>query len=544
MSPDGAGLSDSLVYNAREHGLAGNGKTNDQPALAALVDALGAAVAADGRPRVIYCPPGVYSIRDQGTVWRSGVSLVGAGPAATRFALANPGNRADPTPLAFYTELQHGAGPGDHLADCSFANFEIDGSGVQMDEYNVLAKGLGLQYMVRGRFRDLYIHDTGATGLGCDFLQDTVIQSVLVVNCGRLDNGEQMGGAGIGIGVGGWGGIERLTISACTAVGNGTNGIFLEMQQGMWPPPRGIRIIGCHAEGNRFGISDWGCDGLIVSACTMIANHEAGYDLSALGTAKVAGRGGMVVGCVLDSNIRDGMGIGNTPGPYTFRGNRISRNGRYGYWGHNLAGGHQTAANDIAIDGNEFWDNALDGVRLDASLTDLAVVGNRIRNNGRRSEPATRGGGPAVRYTDRSLIDAGARWHPDGHLGKWLTVGSQRAIVTRNSETELSLAAFRPGATTAWAEGVPPDGAEYDLPDSPATRAGITVAAPAVRPTIRDNRAWDNQSRQTQTHGLWITESGATEAGWIVDNNFDGNAIAATRFDAAPVDTAPAERGG
>ncbi|TWH69933.1 pectate lyase-like protein [Micromonospora olivasterospora] len=68
-----------LLCNAREHGLTGDGTTNDQPALAALVDRLGKAFAADGRARVIYCPPGVYMIRDAATVWRSGVSLVGRG---------------------------------------------------------------------------------------------------------------------------------------------------------------------------------------------------------------------------------------------------------------------------------------------------------------------------------------------------------------------------------------------------------------------------------------------------------------------------------
>ena len=76
-------------------------------------------------------------------------------------------------------------------------------------------------------------------------------------------------------------------------LGNGTNGIFLELQKAYWPPPRGYRIIGCHSQGNRFGISDWGADGLIVSACTMTGNLEAGFDVSAQGTSSVAGRGGM-----------------------------------------------------------------------------------------------------------------------------------------------------------------------------------------------------------------------------------------------------------
>ena len=63
-----------LWCDARQYGLTGDGVTNDQPALAALVDRLGDGYAADGRARVIYCLLGIYSVRDAGTVWRSGVS--------------------------------------------------------------------------------------------------------------------------------------------------------------------------------------------------------------------------------------------------------------------------------------------------------------------------------------------------------------------------------------------------------------------------------------------------------------------------------------
>lgn len=401
--PAGAGVCD-----ARAHGLAGDGRTNDQPALAALVDALGAGYAADRRPRTIYCPPGEYAIHDVGTVWRSGVSLVGAGPGATRFRLANPGAPDSPTPLAHFTAARHGASRDNHLADVTFAGFEIDGSGVRLAAYDLLAKGLGLQYVLRGRFRDLYIHDTVATGFGCDFLQDSFVESVLVARCGRLDNGQEWGGAGIGIGIGGWGDSERLTVANCTATGNGTNGIFVELQHPRWVRPRGIRIVGCHAEGNHFGISDWGADGLIVSACTMTGNLAAGYDVSGRGSVGVAGRGGLVTGCVVDGNVRDGVSIGDTPGPYQVRGNRISGNGGYGFRAQNLTG-IGTAAVALAVEGNDIWGNGRDGVRLDAPLRHPTVAGNRMWDNrmwdnGRRSGPP---GAPANRAGRTATGDAG-----------------------------------------------------------------------------------------------------------------------------------------
>lgn len=523
-------LPEGLFCNARDHGLVGDGVANDQPALAALVDTLGAAYAADGRGRAIYCPPGVYSIRDAGTVWRSGISLIGAGMGATKFVLSNEGNRVDPTPLAYFTSVQHGASRENHIADCTFASFEIDGSGVELARYDYLAKGLGLQYVQRGRFRDLYIHDTAATGLGCDFLQDSVVEGVIALRCGRLDTGQQMGGAGIGIGVGGWGESERLTVSACTAVGNGTNGIFLELQQKSWPRPHGIRITACHAEDNRFGISDWGAEGLIVNGCTMIGNHEAGFDVSAQGTCGIAGRGGIVADCVIDANILDGLSIGNTPGRYAIRGNRISRNGRYGYRQHNLVG-DQVPAREIVLEGNEIWENGLDGIRIDAGLIDAAIVSNRVRNNGRRAEPAAAGAGETVSYTRTAVRDTGADWLPDGHRGKMVTVGNRAAIVATNTATELVLAPVRPGATTGWAGSSPPAGDGYRLPDVPAHRAGIALAAATSDLTIRGNRVWDSQGHKTQTHGLWVTGDGTRGSANLQDNDLAGNAVSATLFD-------------
>ena len=46
----------------------------------------------------------------------------------------------------------------------------------------------------------------------------------------------------------------------------------------------------------------------------MIGNHQAGYDVSALGTTSIAGRGGIVTGCIIEDNVWDGAAVGNTPG--------------------------------------------------------------------------------------------------------------------------------------------------------------------------------------------------------------------------------------
>jgi hypothetical protein len=522
------------VHNAREHGLAGDGVRNDQPALQELVDMLGAACAADGLPRVIYAPPGVYSIRDAGTAWRSGVSLIGAGAGATRFVLSNAGNPDDPVPLAFFTTQQHGASVANHIADVTFADFEVDGSAVQTPEYTVLAKGLGLQYVLRGRFRDLYIHDTGGTGFGCDFLQDTVVHGVVAERCGRMGKGDDPGGAGLGVGVGGWGDDERLTINACTATRNGMNGIFLELQKDTWPPPCGIAVTGCHVQHNRFGISDWGAQGLVVSACTIVGNLVAGFDVSSQGTTSVGGRGGIVSACLIDGNVGDGIVIGNTPGPYSFRGNRVSGNGRFGFHRADLEGGDQEATRDVVLHCNEIWGNALDGIRIGAAVIDQSIVDNRVRGNGRQCAPRASRGGDGVEYTETTVTDRAAHWACDGHRGKQVVADGQTAWVVANTETELLLLSFRPGAETAWRDGTPAAGAAYSLPDAPATRAGVAIAARTDGVTLRANRVWDSQGDKTQTHGLWIAARGACVDARVVDNDLLGNAQAAARFDAQP----------
>ncbi|MFF0701997.1 right-handed parallel beta-helix repeat-containing protein [Streptomyces tendae] len=537
-----------LTADAHEYGLVGDGTADDGPALQKLVDALGDATAGDGRPRTVRVPAGRYLIRDKPVLWRSGVSLIGAGRGATCFALTNPGAPTQPVPLAWFTTAQHGAGRDHHVADVTFAHFEIDGLGVETEEYEVLAKGLGLQYVLRGRFSDLWIHDTAATGFGCDFLQDTVVEGVLTERCGRQDPGEKMGGAGIGIGVGGWGPVERLAVTGCTARGNGTNGIFLELQQDDWVPPRGIRLTACHAEDNRYGISDWGADGLLVTGCTMLGNHVAGFDVSAQGTTSVGGRGGLVTGCVIDGNAGDGIALGNTPGPYGFHGNRVSDNGRYGYWEHNLSGGDQEPATDIVLESNDIHDNALDGIRVDAPLHEPAIFGNRIRGNGRRAAPEYHGGGEGVHCGPLSLTDERADWLPGGHRGKELTIGGEpggaevtaeasaevTAGVTDNTATRLTLAPLRPGAGTAWPHGTPGPGTAYRLPDSPAPRAGLTAAAAVTHPYVHGNRVRDDGHPRTQVHAVWIAPEATWTGGRVSGNDFSGNGSASTRFDSAP----------
>ncbi|GAB3862964.1 hypothetical protein GCM10029963_70450 [Micromonospora andamanensis] len=176
------------------------------------------------------------------------------------------------------------------------------------------------------------------------------------------------------------------------------------------------------------------------------------------------------------------------------------------------------------IDSNEFWDNGLDGIRVDRPMIDAAVTNNRIRSNGRQCAPAATGSGESVRYARRAVSDRAAVWQPDGHRGKLLRVGSRQALVVGNTEMELDLADLRPDAAIAWNEDVPPPGASYELPAAAPVRAGIVVNAHFESATVRGNRIWDSREDRTQSYGLWISDQGVCVSCRVEDNDLAGNA--------------------
>src|SRR3954464_3542312 len=272
------------------------------------------------------------------------------------------------------------------------------------------------------------------------------------------------------------------------------HGIFVELKQSKPIRPRAIKILGCHCIGNRYGISDWGAEGLVVTTCLICENHEVGFDVSAEGTSQKAGRGGLIADCLIDGNGRDGVSIGNTHGTYVVRSCRISHNGRHGYYEHNIKGDPQPGR-EIAIESNEIWKNGVDGIHVRAPMVDASIVGNRIRNNGRRRAPAAKGEGI---YTEVTLKDERAHWPRDGHKGKTVLAAGMQALVASNSENELFLFPHKPGAKLAWEKGPPPPGALYIHVNAPPVRAGIHIAARVEGAWIRSNRSWENQEHRSQ----------------------------------------------
>ena len=166
------------------------------------------------------------------------------------------------------------------LRDNKYENFEIDCFGVTVNTYAAGNKGLHITHMLRPIFRDLYIHDSSATGLGCDFLMDCTMVNNVVSHCGRqvFEFGQGGGGSGIGIGTGAYT-SESALINGNFVTECGKQGIFVESQSSN-VLSRGIKITNntCNWNGNA-GIGDRATDGTITSNNVCNYNGSNGIEL-------------------------------------------------------------------------------------------------------------------------------------------------------------------------------------------------------------------------------------------------------------------------
>jgi hypothetical protein len=257
--------------NVRAFGARGNDIDSDTGPFQGAVDLL---YNVFGRG-LLYMPTGVYRLTAP-IQWRSRISLCGDGMGQStftmhgvRFSAIEQTSESDPDG---YNPDAVG------LDDCHFYDFEIDGSGLTSLDDHPAGKGFFILYMRRSSFRRIYIHHTIGTGLGCDFLTDTLIHGVLAHHCGR-NRVSGVGQSGIGIGTG-WENAESVIISDCQTNFNGNYGIFVERQGNDQPQSsRGARIVNCYAEGNRVGFGNARSGGTTFANCEAIDSSEMGFSV-------------------------------------------------------------------------------------------------------------------------------------------------------------------------------------------------------------------------------------------------------------------------
>lgn len=354
------------------------GATDTRAAIQAEIDA----AFADGGG-VVFLPPGIYRISSSPVVPKSRVSIIGAGIGRT--ILKPVGN--------FQAIYYHGT-VSDVTEDVTFSDFEIDGSGHSNGGvYTSAMKGIQIDSGRRIVQRNLYVHHCGATGLGSDDLIDSLYENCIADNNGRLNDGTEPGGAGIGFAVGVHA-VENTVFRNCITRGNGTHGIFFENQSGA--DSTGIQVVNHYASGNtNHGIADAGGSGIQVIGGVSTGNGKSGFAAYRGTYAGASGPGanGLVLGLDTNNNTENGVVIDAT---------EAATNGwviaDVRAWGNTLHGilvdnGASAMAN-IHIRDCEAYDNQRNGICAQTSggsITDLAIEGNHCRSNGRDSGGGTSG---------------------------------------------------------------------------------------------------------------------------------------------------------
>lgn len=197
--------------------------------------------------------------------------------------------------------------------DIWISDLEIDGAA--QTGTGAAYKGITGAGGLRITLKNLWVHDTAATGIGWDSYGG-VIENCWATGCGRNAKASsgQPGNSGFGIGIGSVNtypsgypaNYQPLTVSNCHAYDNGNYGFFWETQNATGFP-RGLSVVGCTSARNRLdGFGDDGGHGLRMIGCTAYDNDGAGFGLNwgTMGVDK-GGKPGVhtaIIGCYSEGN--------------------------------------------------------------------------------------------------------------------------------------------------------------------------------------------------------------------------------------------------
>lgn len=351
--------------------------TDDQ---AAIQSAVNAAAATGG---TVFLPANTYCIGST-IAWSSGVSLAGVGLSSIIKPIG-----------PFGTSAAIGVGAGSATLNspytgCDFQNFAVDCSGMSDTTYSSGLKGIFLQYCNRCRWMNLYLHDTPATALGCDFLVKCLIHGLHVYNAGRLGiSGSSYGASGIGIGSGAYM-IEDVTVSDCFVDTACNYGIFIEKQGATSYSSQFAKLIGNNIQNAYKGIGDCGntYTQIINNA---VSNFTVGGIVFDNGTVGSTYTGYQAI--IANNSIYGGASVsasgvilnyGNSTanfGRVKVVNNRISGCGQYGV---SVLGNATNTITDIELANNDIYGNQLSGVYFSSSgtFTNLRLYNNAIWSNG------------------------------------------------------------------------------------------------------------------------------------------------------------------
>lgn len=379
----------SAAFDVRNYGAKFDGITDDTAAINATAEDAAAFVSENsfGAAASVVMPPGRGRVTGRlGVLWNgvrepvSKVSWLGSGMGVSVLAPEGSG----------YSVFHRGRWDTiDPITDVTFSDFSIDGSGYTLNNgtYNPeYTKGMFLQDVIRGTWRNLHIYDCGATGLGIDFIPDHTIENVRAERNGRLklqvggSYAGLVGASGIGIGTGRYE-YETGVIAHCIARDNANHGIFWERQgaatSAYWS--KGYKAVACHAEGNRENFSDRGVDGLELVSCTSARGREHGFRNQLGKNFKITGGSSVKDHLGLELDARHGDSVVDNfdiIDAVTF--------GALFYWEDITGGKHWVRARNLRVSGS--GDAGINTNKIDATpLAYLELQDVTSKNNGRRA---------------------------------------------------------------------------------------------------------------------------------------------------------------
>ncbi len=392
----------TLTVGQRESDVTGT----DNTVLQAAVDAV-----AHNGGGTVYVKSGTYTMYDS-LFLRTGVNVVGVGPA--------PVLQKAPS---YATPLTEDAGYG------------LDRVVVQ--DASGLKKGMGLAFSDDAHKTGWYVNVRSITevdgntvsldeGLDLDYLvaRNGKVETVYPVICGKQ--------------------VKAVKLENLVADGNrGSNALLNGCRGGaiyFWKSEHCV-IDGCTARNySGDGISYQVSPYVTVTRCRTYRNADLGVHPGSgshhteVTNCQITDNGGSglflcwrvkqsrFVNNLITGNSRDGVSIGHQDTDNVFVGNTIQRNGRHGVHFRpesEANGGHRNTLQDNIIRDNG-QEQAADGIRLEASVHDITIVGNTIEDTGRDGRATQQNGislGPGVDgVTTRGNVISG---HPgDGIVDK------------------------------------------------------------------------------------------------------------------------------
>lgn len=324
---------------------------------------------------LVVLPAGIYMITAE-IEWRTSVSMQGQGfrnsvlKWASSQAMGQTGYAAAITGF-----LANGSSR--IYQDCGFYDFQIDMNSAFMNGYSYPAKCMDIIYMLRPMWSRCFFQGSPATGIGVDLIYNAIFTDNIMLNCGRLWPGANVGEAGGG----NPGGGSCLDWNTSTTGGPTlydshviANNMFI------FPGRSAVRNSG-GASSNPLTPYDFN---RVISNNVVISNKN-----NNCGIEDDLGIGVIITGnhvhCVT-SQPSQGFGIASTSGIYGLIENNYVQGWYTGIALYDDAVNHGAATSGYAVRGNTVKDSTLHGVsvRVDSpyTLDSLDVTDNKILNSG------------------------------------------------------------------------------------------------------------------------------------------------------------------